>query len=464
MEQKKNINILIIVSDQQNIDAIAAYKNYFKDKAYHCHWVKTPHFDRLIEKGYSFIESHSTNPVCCPARSSIFTGRYSIETGLYYNNIGIDEKVKNMGQWFEQHGNYKRVYCGKWHAGGQWDYPDVEGERKIPGFETLPVGVTGTGDLNDSQVASALGGFIRNYNGEKAFLAVAGLMNPHDICYWIPKLWGKFLVPETDEFNLGDTRPPLPPNFEISFKDPSPNQQEAFTTEEWRNYLYDYQRMIERLDSDLGKLLSAVESRKDETLVIFTSDHGDGAARHKRVQKWHPFEESVKVPLIFCLPGKIKAGIVDTKNIVSGIDIMPTVCDFAGIPQPEKTMGRSLKTLLETGKTEMVMDTAFMEFQWTNRIVRKGDFKFIKYYQKGADNDKPFIRKSDGGEEKFQACDGRVRYKEGQKLLFNIKEDPWETKDLINDPNYLNIAENLEKILAEDWEMKVIPGTHFDRN
>jgi hypothetical protein len=157
--KKRKPNILIIISDQQGIDTMAAYKEHFKHEAYLGHWLKTPNFDRMVAGGYSFLESHSTNPVCCPARSSLFTGRYSSETGVTYNNIGIDQQVPNMGEWFEQNSNYNRVYCGKWHAGGQWNYPDVEGDRKIPGFETIPVGVSGTGDFNDFQVAGALKGF-----------------------------------------------------------------------------------------------------------------------------------------------------------------------------------------------------------------------------------------------------------------------------------------------------------------
>ena len=148
----------------------------------------------------------------------LFTGRYSTETGLTYNNIGIDKDVPNMGQWFEKYTDYDRVYCGKWHAGGKWNYPDTEGARKIPGFETIPVGVLGTGDFNDFQVSGALRGYIQNHDYDKPFLAVAGLMNPHDICYWTQGDWGRRLVPSYDLFKLGDKLPPIPPNFILIFR------------------------------------------------------------------------------------------------------------------------------------------------------------------------------------------------------------------------------------------------------
>ena len=463
--KKKRPNILIIVSDQQGIDTIAAYKNHFKHPAYFSHWLKTPNFDRMVANGYSFLESHSTNPVSCPARSSLFTGRYSTETGVTYNNIGIDKEVPNMGQWFEKHAGYNRVYCGKWHIGGAWNYPDTEGTRKIPGFETIPVGVSGTGDFNDFQVSGAMKAYIMNYRGDKPFLAVAGLMNPHDICYWTPQLHGNKLVPGTDLYGLGDQRPPLPPNFNFAFEDPFKKQQVKFTEEEWRNYRYDYCRMIEKLDADLGRLLDAVDSRNDETLVIFTSDHGEGSARHKRVQKWHPFEQSVKVPFIVYMPRRIKKGIIDSRNIVSGIDLMPTVCHYAGIDAPPGCMGRNLSRLLETGVTDDTMDYAFAEFQNTGRVVRKGDFKYVKVYENSGKNDLPFIRISDGMPEKFVRGNGNSRYKiKPDRLLFNLKEDPWEITNLATDPAYAGKINELDRLLAEVWEEKIVPGTHFDRN
>jgi len=458
-------NILIIISDQQGIDTIAAYKEFFKHKAYLGHWLKTPNFDRMVAGGYSFLESHSTNPVCCPARSSLFTGRYSTETGVTYNNIGIDQNVPNMGEWFEANTNYNRVYCGKWHAGGQWNYPDIAGERKIPGFETIPVGVSGTGDLNDFQVSGAMKGYIMNYKEDKPFLAVAGLMNPHDICYWSPQLHGDKLVPKSDLFELGGSLPPLPPNFEFNFDDPFPKQQVKFTPAEWQNYLYDYCRMIEKLDADLGRLLDAVDSRSDETLVVFISDHGEGSARHRRVQKWHPFEQSVKVPFIAYMPGKVKDNVIDNKHFVSGIDLMTTICEFAGISAPPNCKGRRLKQLLEKGETDDVMDFAVAEFQHTGRVVRKTDYKYVKIYEYSGVPDAPFIRLEDGKPEKFQPCAGSSRYKTlPNKLLFNLREDPWETNDLSKNPAYALKISEMDLFLAEEWEKKMIPGTHFDRN
>jgi arylsulfatase A-like enzyme len=223
--------------------------------------------------------------------------------------------------------------------------------------------------------------------------------------------------------------------------------------------------MVEKMDADVGRMLDAVDSRADDTLVIFTSDHGEGAARHKRVQKWHPFEQSVKVPFIAYMPGRIRRRMVDREHIVSGVDLMPTVCDFAGIPAPQKCKGRSLKRLLETGETRDKMDIAFSEFRYTGRVVRKSEFKYVKMYEFSGNPDQPFIRIEDGGFEKFRPCAGNSRYKTtAHRLLFNIADDPWELTDLSTHPDYRVKMDELDNILTEQWEKMIISGTHFDRN
>jgi arylsulfatase A-like enzyme len=144
---------------------------------------------------------------------------------------------------------------------------------------------------------------------------------------------------------------------------------------------------------------------------------------------------------------------------------MTTVCEYAGIPAPPHCKGKRLKQLLESGETADKMDFAVAEFQHTGRVVRKGDFKYVKIYEFSGKADQPFVRIEDGQPEKFRACAGSSRYKAlPDRLLFNIKEDPWELKDLSADPEFAAKMDELDYLLAEEWEKKIIPGTHFDRN
>jgi arylsulfatase A-like enzyme len=393
----------------------------------------------------------------------------SIETGVTYNNIGIDQNVPNMGEWFEQNSKYNRIYCGKWHAGGKWNSPEVSGNRKIPGFDTLPAGSWGGGDFLDCQVSENVEAYIRNHKESNPFLIVAGLLNPHDICYWNNALRGNIVTPSSDIFSLGESRPPLPPNHKYEFDEPEMIKKAAhdstFSEEQWRNYTYDYYRMVGKLDSDVGRMLDAVESRDNDTIVIFTSDHGEGLGRHCRNQKWHPYDHSLKVPLIISWPGKIKEGIVDTEHLASGVDIMSTVCDFAGIQQPPFARETSLRALLECNSVVVDdwRDHIFAEFKNTGRIIRTNRFKYVKCYIFSGENDKPFVKKIDGSPATFIPGHGYEYQVEPIQMLFDINNDPWELKILIDDPEYTDVIKKHEKLL-EDWEKHLLPGKHFDRN
>lgn len=150
------------------------------------------------------------------------------------------------------------------------------------------------------------------------------------------QLNGASSTPESDINSLRDRLPVLPPNFNYDFKEPEGEKPYGFFHGEtqWRNYTYDYYRMVEDVDEHLGRIMDAVRERNDDTVVIFIADHGEGLGRHKRVQKWHPYESSLKVPFIIWNLKRIKAGILDRDHLVSGVDMMPTLSSYAGIAPP----------------------------------------------------------------------------------------------------------------------------------
>jgi len=462
--QGRRPNILIVVCDQMNLDAISAYKKHFDHKAWLCHWVDTPNLDELVHNGVSFTESHSTNPVCCPARSSMFTGRHSIETGVVINNIGIDKSVPNMGQWFEEHTDYDRVYCGKWHAGGPWNNPHVSGPRKIPGFDTIPNGPDSWGRHMDYGVSTSVEAYMRNHKSKNPFLAVAGFMDPHDICFWAGRL-DNGRTRNEDFFDLGDALPVLPPNVDYDF-DEIWSARTAHTTMQWRNYRYDYCRMIERLDRNVGRLLRAVRDRGDDTILIFTSDHGDGVGRHSRTQKWHPYDESVKVPFIVYGPGfGIRRNVIDTTHLVSGVDIMATVCDYAGISAPPHSRGMSLRPLLE-GRLADWRESLFVELRQVGRVIRSDRYKYVMSYEMSPPKARAQLNESyltKAGKPSMFLPDDRKRLKRvEQAMLFDMHNDPWETRNLAGDPAFREVIARHAQILA-DHETVLMPGREFTR-
>jgi arylsulfatase A-like enzyme len=471
---RRKPNILIILTDQQNIDTIAAHRSHFDHPCHGSNWVKTPNLDRLAKRGVSFMESHVNNPVCSPQRASLFTGRMSTETGVPINNRGIDQRIPNMGQWLAQESNYERYYCGKWHAGGPWNYPSAAGPRKIPGFECIPIGDTHCGDFNDYAVSGTTAGFLNNYRKDQPFLFVAGLMNPHDICFWTPPLGGGVITPGQDVFGLGDALPPLPPNLNYDFAEPyevSESYDEPRIREwsamHWRNYAYEYYRMVEKVDADVGRILDAVDSREDETVIIFTSDHGEGLGRHERIQKWHPFEHSLKVPLIISWPGTGAEDYCDRQHLVQGVDLMATVCDIAGIAPPPHCHGRSLVPLIRRDSGVEWSESVYAEFQRTGRVLRTERYKYVRAYRPGFGGG-PFERDLTELEQPYRLKDGRTveyvpeyldqfaRYPE--ELLFDMLEDPWEMTNLATDSRYADILRDHDRLMVQQWESRLIPG------
>lgn len=412
----KRPNFLFILCDQLSLNVIAAHG---------CRWARTPNLDRLIARGVTFMESHSTNPVCSPARSSLFTGRMPVETGVISNNLPIIPSIPNMGHWFSQHG-YQTVYCGKWHIPGG-------SPGKGDGFTVLPQAGS-QGCLKDGAIGRSCEAWLHNYKANDPFVLVASPLQPHDICYWA--IHRDRLVPEDPELpfaNLKGLLPELPPNNAVRPPAPPPLDKAGFmnfTPGQWRYYLYNYYRMVEMLDADVGRMLDALEDsgKAGNTIVIFTSDHGEGGGRHGNVQKWFPYEESVKVPLIISCPGRLSEGARDGAHLVSGLDVMSTMCDYAGIPAPPRARGLSLRPLLENRQPDGWREFVVSEHHNNKgRMVRTADWKFVRYKN------------------------------EPIEQLFDMKRDPWEMKNLYDVPKYSDVVREHRKLL-DQWEAKMLPA------
>ena len=405
-------NFLFVVCDQLGLDAIAAHG---------CPDVHTPNIDRLIRRGVTFTESHSTNPVCSPARSTMFTGRMPVETGVISNNRAIHPSCPNMGQWLDAAG-YDSYYCGKWHI--PHGYP-----TEIAGFNVLPVGA-GQGGLVDTVVSRWSESFLKSRNSKKPFCFVASLMQPHDICYWA--IQGPYLVPEKLPFPiLKDKLPELPPNNKSRPAAPAKLDglaYKGFSDEQWRYYLYIYYRQVEMVDTEIGRILDALEDsgQADNTIVVLTSDHGDGRGRHSHVQKWYPYDESVKVPMIVSCPGKVAEGVVDTEHLVSGLDILCTMSDYAGLDSPPDSQGRSLRPILEQKPPTAWREFVASEHHFIGRMLRTKRYKYVRY----------------AGDPVEQ--------------LFDLEADPWEMKNLYQEARVADVLADHRKML-DAWEASLKP-------
>jgi arylsulfatase A-like enzyme len=407
----KKPNFLFILLDQLSHDALSAYGNPY---------VSTPNMDRLINRGYSFMQSYSTNPICSPARSSLFTGRMPVETGVVSNNRPIHSSCVNMGQWFSDNG-YETVYSGKWHL-------PLGQPTAIEGFSVLPHG-SGQGDLTDAEVSRNCEAYLKNRSGDNPFLLVTSILQPHDICFWPVKAKG--LNPEKLPLShIEDQLPPLHPNHTSRPKSCELMNERIYrgwNESQWRYYSYIYYRQVEMADADIGRVLDALEDsgQAENTIVILTADHGESLGRHMNVGKWHTYDESVKVPFVISWPGRIAENKTDTSHLVSGLDVMSTLCDYADISEPPHSRGRSLKPLLEGNKTDW-REFVVSEHHIIGRMVRSNDFKYVKYH----------------GDDVEQ--------------LFDMKADPGETVNLYDNSKYGDIVKDHRRMLDE-WNAHLLP-------
>ena len=350
-----------------------------------------------------FERAYCTNPLCTPSRASMITGMMPHQVGIQGNNGAIDDLFRNreMGHLFSDAG-YDCAYGGKWHI-PEASLPQGHGFRNIC-------------DFNDRELAGKCVEFI---NGPHArpFLLIASFDNPHNICEWSRQTappWGP--IPEA----ALEQCPNLPSNYAIPPYEPEAIRVEqaarpriwrapGFTDDDWRRYRHAYYRLVEKVDAEIGRILAALrdEGLVEDTLVIFSSDHGDGLGAHRWNQKWVLYEESARVPFIVSFKGRTGPGRADDSNLVSaGLDLLPTVCDYAGVQSPGGLPGRSLRPILEGGhpnptREYVVAETSFPSdgpSQGTlGRMVRTDRYKYI-VYSWGKHREQLFDMESDPGE------------------------------------------------------------------
>lgn len=417
-------NFLFINLDQLSCEAIGHLG---------CEHVDTPNLDRLAKAGMSFSQSYSADPVCCPARSAWFSGRMTPETGVIYNSKPMIQNMPDIGQWLGARG-YDVFYTGKWH---------IPGRDVAKSFKLLSQHQRNTADLGDITVTRTAEGFFKNHKADKPFFLSVGLLNPHDICSMVlttAGFDGKWPYPELD-----DQLPPLPPNFDINMAEPANivNKRNKYWQKKgfesnmgaWderlvRYYIWAYYRYTEMVDGQIGLILDALENsaHASDTIVILSSDHGDGHIRHKMVFKSFLYDEAVRVPFIISWPGHIKEGVIDHDHLVSGVDVMPTVCDYAGVESPPKMRGHSLRPLAE-GRAKQWRDFV-VAHSGPGTMLRTNQYKYITY-----DKD-PVVQ------------------------LFDMKADPWETKNLADDKKMASVVKEHQERLAAfvgEYELAKVP-------
>ncbi len=373
-------NILLILTDQQSASMMSCTGNPN---------LRTPAMDQLAADGVRFESAYCTQPLCIPQRCSLFTGLMPHETGVTFNVNGDQlRRFPMMGRIFSDAG-YDTGYSGKWHLNLEVADHEHHGIRRTSNIRNNGA---------DAGIAQDLRDFLA-LERSCPFLFVASFNNPHNIC---EAARGKELA----EGEIGEAspeqHPELPGNFGPPDDEPSVirDAQERgrggqyptadWDEARWRRYRWQYARLVEQVDRRIGDALAALKEsgQADNTLVVFTSDHGDGNGAHRWNQKQVLYEEVVRIPFIVSGPLVDTPGHVDDRHLVSmGLDLIPTLCDYAGIPAPASLRGRSLRPLIGRSnapwRDHLVIETEFGTFGKPygilGRCVRTARYKYMVY-------------------------------------------------------------------------------------
>jgi arylsulfatase A-like enzyme len=434
-------NILLIMTDEQCADAMSCVGNPY---------LKTPNMDRLARQGVVFKKAYTTQPLCVPYRTSLQTGRWPHQTGVMVNNTrflpaGVPQGPM-LGKMVRDAG-YQCGYLGKMHICHL--QPDNARSLYLRPEDQALHGYNPAWECKDAQIAPGFKAFLKD-NPSSPFFFIASFDDPHD-CLAL----GVDLNSRADVIGRAPNDPallpPLPQNhlpasdepevlkeywrrMEVSSDKESKKQltsSDDWTELQWRQYLWAYYRLVEKVDRDIGHTLDVLEAsgRAKDTVIIFTVDHGDGAAHRRRRCKQTLYDESARVPFIVSGTSVLNKGTIDSDHLVSANDIFPTILDYAGVEKPSYVFGQSLRPLVETGSWKdhpfVVTQTLFNKGTdvpgWAGRMLRTPTYKYVLY-----------------------------NYEKDREQLFNMDADPLEMRNLVEDSASQVILEQ-HRTMLKQW-------------
>ncbi|MYB65514.1 sulfatase-like hydrolase/transferase [Candidatus Poribacteria bacterium] len=420
-------NVLFIIADDHRWDAIGGMGDPT---------VKTPTMDSLMERGTTFRQTHImgslVGAVCVPSRAAVLTSANLFRSGG--NQLNPDLAV--WPQTMRESG-YNTFFAGKWHndrktftnsfdGGAKIFFGGMSNQYKVNVFDFDPTGKYPADDryvgdkFSTTLFTDPVVEFIENYDRTEPFFAYLSFTSPHD--------------PRTPPGEYATMYPPedipLPENFlpehpfdngEMRIRDevlaPFPRTPEIV-----QQHIADYYGMISHQDSEMGRVIQTLEDQGhlDNTIVIYTADHGLAVGQHGLFGKQNVYDHSIRVPSIFAGPGVPEGHTVDALTYL--YDLFPTVCDLTNVDCPDTVEGISLVPLME-GCVDKVRDSVFAAYKDIHRTVSNGKWKLIRHY----------VSKETGkGTDYIQ--------------LFDLEADPWEMNNLAEQPEH---AERIQSLADE---------------
>ena len=433
-------NILLIVSDDQRADTIAAMGNEA---------IRTPNLDALAVRGSLFTRASCANPICTPSRGEILTGCNGFNNGVMDFGQHFRDGLTPIAAALSDAG-YRTCYVGKWHNAGrpsQYGYQESKGlfmggggkfwkpqldahGRDVTGYrgwvfqsaagELSPeLGVGLTPDISQRFADAAIEAVSEP--GDAPFFVHVNFTAPHD----------PLLMPTGYENAYDPDKIPFPKNFLAAHPFETGNlggRDEVLlptprTEKDVREDIAVYYAVIAHMDEQIGRILASLDAsgQQDNTIVIFTSDHGVALGSHGLRGKQNMYEHTVNVPMLMRGPS-IPVGKTFAAQMYLR-DLYPTICDWAGVPLPNEIDGRSVVPILR-GAATTIHDYTFGYFRNFQRMIRGDRWKLIQY---------PQI-------DHWQ--------------LFDLVSDPEEQHSLADDPKHAEIKRELQSRLRA-WQQQV---------
>ncbi|GAA4844479.1 sulfatase-like hydrolase/transferase [Paenibacillus vulneris] len=479
-------NVVIIMADQLRWDAFGAH---------------TPHINQLKAQSVVFDRAYCASPLCVPARGAFFTGKYPNVTGSLINPWTEQEKQHGMVR--EEHTHwYELLEQGwdSWHTGKQhlFTAPKLEhredskthwlqleqryeaflkknGKKKPggPAFQGLVPELaygkitrkrkysTPTIGRYDEELDFFYDGFIlndsleaiRNRDRSKPFALNAMFLAPHPPLD-IPDPWYSMIQEVKLPDNVGvwaDNQSPLQ-LYNLTGVLGTP-----YTREEWERIWKVYLGLVALLDHCVGQLITELKQQGlyDNTLILFASDHGEMLGSHKLWQKMCMYEESVKTPLYFKFPVGFTPAMERSEELVSSVDVLPTLCDFLGIETPQGVSGLSLMPLIRGEQEKLERERIFIQFDGNGarsnfqRCVMEGDYKLIVDMFKDESFMELYDVKNDPQEMNNLAFQSEEYGSRIESLLGSLRQHMRDTNDLLELP-----ADLYDRFLADYSEFK----------
>lgn len=383
--------------------------------------VQTPHIDCLAKQSLNLHQAVSGWPVCSPYRASLLTGQYPLTHGVFVNDVPIGSDVVGLGQAFAD-GGYDTAYIGKWHVNGRGRSSYIPPENRL-GFEYWKV-LECTHDYNrsayyanNSAVKQEWQGYdaiaqtrdaqeyIRSRDGEKPFMLVLSWGPPHDPYQTAPPEYAGLYDPATLTF---------PPNV------PQEEKEKA------RKWLAGYYAHCTALDQCVGDILKTLDetSLAENTILIFTSDHGDMLGSQGEHHKQRPWDESIRVPFLLRYPAKFGMEARDVPVMLNSLDIMPTLLGLCGLEIPSTVEGLDFSRALDGAPDPSGGAALLACFQPFGQFLR-----------------------AQGGREFRGVRTARytyVRDLNGPWLLYDNEIDPFQLKNYVNSAEYAEVQSHLE--------------------